>query len=136
MPVLAKQNIVISNVSMARDEALSPAQKYPGGHVCNVRPDQQALLERAAQEKEFSVTFGVPVRSGHPDSLGVYVASYEPDPKILLEHFEVLKIQAWQERAAQEESKHETQHTPKRKRKARRRRSDKVPSRNPRRSAH
>lgn len=97
-----RQDITISPVGMNPNDQLTPAQKFPQGFVCNVRPDQYALMQQAAQELDYHITKGAPRNSMYADSIGVYVSNFSKDPRHLIERFKDLKLAAWSAARAQE----------------------------------
>ena len=92
----------ISNVGMNPHDQLTPEQKFPQGFVCNVRPDQHALMLRAANELGFIIAEGAPRNSMYADSIGIYVSDFSKNPADLLERFTSLKLAAWSATRAQE----------------------------------
>lgn len=85
-----KANIEISPVAMPADAILTPAQLYPNGYICPVHPDNQFIMQQAATELGFSITFGA-ARNGST-GIGVYVNDFCQDPKRLLDRFQTLLV--------------------------------------------
>ena len=91
----APSQIVVSLSTFKLQDELTPQQKFPNNHVCNVQPDQQQLMRRAARKLGYAITFGLARNALYSDSLGVYVPNLDRDPQYLVRYFQALKVDAY-----------------------------------------
>lgn len=99
-------NITISHVYVNDAVLLTREQKFPGGFVANIPLDNQDLMERAAQDLQFAVTYPAPRNRDAKEFVGVQTDLSQHDPQMLLDHYYTLIIARANARRAKSKEPH------------------------------
>jgi hypothetical protein len=120
---MSRDHMIISPVYSSEPDLLTNAQKFSGGFICNVHPDNLDLMQQAAKELNFIISEGAPRKpAGTENYLGIYADIATIDPQALLQKFFTLLVARSTERAAVKGASHVAKKsTPKRRRQARKR---------------
>ena len=99
---MSKKHIVLTRGDAINPNTLTREQKFVGGFVSNVHPDNIVLMRRAAKQLQIKIIEGEPRKSAGTELyIGIYTDISQHDPQALLQQFFTLLIARSNKRQAQ-----------------------------------